>query len=88
MHLALSCNRPHRVWSVTGIFHAREVGMACRGYCNEADFMEIFKFPEILGWGGGGACGNMGLFSVTTDELGDEANHHGYLLKLASMDKL
>ena len=42
-------HRPHRAWSVTGTFYTGEVEIPCEGWCNWADFMEISKFPEILG---------------------------------------
>ena len=35
--------------SGTGTFYTGEVGIPCGGWCNGADFMEISKFPEILG---------------------------------------
>ena len=32
-----------------GHLYTGEVGIPCGGWCNGADFTEIFKFPEILG---------------------------------------
>ena len=47
--VAPSSSSTQRAWSGTGTIYTGEIGIACRGWCNWADFTEISKFPEILG---------------------------------------